>query len=296
MANLPIEHIRSVSTGFDIETYRSTNLNTINTNPIAAINELYASYTTLNSSINTLNNTSSTVKINGVKQDINFTTQNSNSTVIDKVIVGESEYTLPSGGSSSNIDIIQDVEDSSTTTVLSSDATKSYVNVYSSQLSTAIFNKLKLNNTNVDNINIITNVDNVVTGIEIPNSTNSENVTYTIPTPTAISSILSEEVDNTTAAGAKATFDAIMECFQSVSNGKTLLASAITDKGVATSSTDSFSIMSSNISSIESGGGEHIPYLYKDYTRPNVYSDIETHKPDLKLVVKGRSRAVCLNL
>ena len=43
----------------------------------------------------------------------------------------------------------------------------------------------------------------------------------------------------------------IDELFQSVSNGKTLIASAITDKGVITSSSDSFSTMADNIKSIE---------------------------------------------
>lgn len=45
---------------------------------------------------------------------------------------------------------------------------------------------------------------------------------------------------------------AIAENFQNVSNGKTLIASAITDKGVPTSNTDSFQQMASNISSINS--------------------------------------------
>lgn len=40
------------------------------------------------------------------------------------------------------------------------------------------------------------------------------------------------------------------ECFQSVSSGKAQIASAITDKGVSTSSTASFSTMSNNIRSI----------------------------------------------
>lgn len=47
--------------------------------------------------------------------------------------------------------------------------------------------------------------------------------------------------------------------FQSVSNGKGLVAEAITDKGVPTSATDSFSTMASNISSISSGGGSIDP-------------------------------------
>lgn len=44
---------------------------------------------------------------------------------------------------------------------------------------------------------------------------------------------------------------AIAETFQSVSNGKILIASAITDKGVPTSNTDTFQIMADNIKIIE---------------------------------------------
>lgn len=43
------------------------------------------------------------------------------------------------------------------------------------------------------------------------------------------------------------------ELFQSVSDGKTTIAGAITDKGVTTSATDTFATMASNISSIETG-------------------------------------------
>ena len=46
------------------------------------------------------------------------------------------------------------------------------------------------------------------------------------------------------------------EVFQSVSNGKELVASAITDKGVPTGATDSFATMADNISRIEGGGGQ----------------------------------------
>ena len=43
------------------------------------------------------------------------------------------------------------------------------------------------------------------------------------------------------------------ETFQSVSNGKTLIASAITDKGINTSNTDTFQTMADNIAQIEQG-------------------------------------------
>ena len=44
------------------------------------------------------------------------------------------------------------------------------------------------------------------------------------------------------------------ELFQFVSNGKTLIASAITDMGVSTSNTDTFQVMADNIRRITSGG------------------------------------------
>ena len=43
------------------------------------------------------------------------------------------------------------------------------------------------------------------------------------------------------------------ELFQSVSNGKTLVASAITDKGISTDATATFSTMATNISNIRTG-------------------------------------------
>lgn len=46
------------------------------------------------------------------------------------------------------------------------------------------------------------------------------------------------------------------ELFQSVSNGKGLLASAITDMGVTTLATDTFEVMANNIRKITTGGGD----------------------------------------
>ena len=68
-----------------------------------------------------------------------------------------------------------------------------------------------------------------------------------------ISADMSTAVYDNTTSGATATNvqDAIDEVFQSVSNGKELLADAITDKGVQTSATDSFQTMASNISSLD---------------------------------------------
>ena len=48
--------------------------------------------------------------------------------------------------------------------------------------------------------------------------------------------------------------NAIDELFQSVSEGKSLIAAAVTDKGVETAATDSFATMAGNIGQISSGG------------------------------------------
>lgn len=49
--------------------------------------------------------------------------------------------------------------------------------------------------------------------------------------------------------------DDLDELFTSVSNGKALIAAAITDMGIETSSSDTFDVMSNNIKKIESEGG-----------------------------------------
>lgn len=51
------------------------------------------------------------------------------------------------------------------------------------------------------------------------------------------------------------------EIFQFVSNGKALVASAITDKGVDTDATATFDTMAGNIRAIESGGDEIEKYI-----------------------------------
>ena len=46
----------------------------------------------------------------------------------------------------------------------------------------------------------------------------------------------------------------VKEVFQNVSDGKRLLASAITDKGVSTDAGDSFSVMAENVGKIQGSG------------------------------------------
>lgn len=50
--------------------------------------------------------------------------------------------------------------------------------------------------------------------------------------------------------------DEVAEVKKSVSDGKSKVASAITDKGVATEATDTFDTMAENIGKISSGGGK----------------------------------------
>lgn len=59
--------------------------------------------------------------------------------------------------------------------------------------------------------------------------------------------------DETIAASAVMVNEQINNCFQSVSNGKSLLASAITGKGVTTDASASFATMANNIKKIKNG-------------------------------------------
>ena len=64
---------------------------------------------------------------------------------------------------------------------------------------------------------------------------------------------------------AKTLKGAIAETFQSVSNGKTLIASAITDKGVTTSDTDTFQVMANNIKSISGSQSQPSSDPYREH-------------------------------
>lgn len=70
----------------------------------------------------------------------------------------------------------------------------------------------------------------------------------------------------------------VKEVFQSVSNGKQLIASAITDKGIETDATDTFATMAQNISDIPTGGGDDYDFYEGSYNLvPKLVSqDIET--------------------
>lgn len=95
--------------------------------------------------------------------------------------------------------------------------------------------------------------------------------------------------------------DAINDCFQYVSNGKILIADAITDKGIETSATDTFQTMANNIENIVQHESDIIKFdlwgtsgkkaylilfnsisssmlgsisVYKDSDRTNLYGEI----------------------
>lgn len=83
------------------------------------------------------------------------------------------------------------------------------------------------------------------------NQNNTYNTLYPVTTGSNVSysnSSTSSLITHTNVQGA------IDDLFTSVSNGKSLIASAITDKGVSTSSNASFSTMSENIGKISSNG------------------------------------------
>lgn len=87
----------------------------------------------------------------------------------------------------------------------------------------------------------------------------------------------------------------IEEVFQSVSNGKGLIASAITDKGVETSNTATFEEMANNISLIETGVSDDTPSEEPPYewTKPDDWEDIlaiaESKKDSVVLYVNGHT-------
>lgn len=77
-----------------------------------------------------------------------------------------------------------------------------------------------------------------------------------------------EEIETNLVEGKSADALVIKEVFTSVSNGKSLIASAITDKGVQTGATATFAEMAENIGNIHGGGsGEDCPiaspYLFE---------------------------------
>lgn len=74
-----------------------------------------------------------------------------------------------------------------------------------------------------------------------------------------------QEVLKNTEPGKLVDSNVIKEVFQSVSNGKDLIASAITDKGIETDATDTFATMAQNIGEIQTGGGGDYEFYEGSY-------------------------------
>lgn len=87
-----------------------------------------------------------------------------------------------------------------------------------------------------------------------------------------------QEVLENTEPGKLVDSNVIKEVFTSVSDGKELIASAITDKGVETDATDTFATMAQNIGEIQTGGGGDYEFYEGSYNLvPKVVSQaIET--------------------
>ena len=101
----------------------------------------------------------------------------------------------------------------------------------------------------------------------------------TIPTKTSqlTNDNLQSITDDNLTTTNKTIVGAINELKSYVSNGKTLIASAITDKGVETSSTDTFEVIANNISKITTGAsntGLILSYGFNDNVVGSAYGDI----------------------
>lgn len=84
-----------------------------------------------------------------------------------------------------------------------------------------------------------------------------------------------------TPSAVKSAYDLALEAKTSASDGKSLIASAITGKGVSTSATDTFATMASNIDAIETGieitNGKIEQYKAEDVTIPaNTFVEIKS--------------------
>lgn len=84
-----------------------------------------------------------------------------------------------------------------------------------------------------------------------------------------------DEVQENVEAGKLVDALVVKEVFQSVSDGKNVIASAITDKGVQTDADASFAIMAKNIGQIGSGGSSgKIDWNAAFYEMDSVMADI----------------------
>ena len=113
---------------------------------------------------------------------------------------------------------------------------------------------------------------------------------------TQLTAVLDKTVTDEQIPSAKVVYDELQEVFQSVSNGKNLIASAITDKGVDTLADATFKQMADNIGMI-SGGSETIPTLIKmktlnSYDSTTIQIDISKKYIVITVLVMSNSISV----
>ena len=116
----------------------------------------------------------------------------------------------------------------------------------------------------------VASVDLPVGNVEIPDNTvlYEEDSESTGDVITAENITIKDTNNNFTSINVEG---ALSELFQSASNGKKLIATAITGKGVETSNTDSFQTMATNINNIKVGGGGITPTGTKEITQNGTY-------------------------
>lgn len=148
--------------------------------------------------------------------------------------------------SESGIDIPGEVEKvTSATTVSYSNAT-SGLNATNVQDAVDKTNE-KINNLVVSGGSVLYTLEQTETAINLKGSDNSVS---TVNIDSEISATSANPVQN------KAVAAKFEEVFQSVSNGKEMIASAITDKGVYTENDATFETMATNISQLKTGGND----------------------------------------
>lgn len=129
----------------------------------------------------------------------------------------------------------------------------------------------------------ITTVD-IPTG-EVPNNVVTYEEESDVDVVTAENITLVDTNNNFTSTNVEGALD---ELFQSASNGKKLIATAITGKGVETRNTDTFQTMATNISNIQTGSAGITPTGTKEITENGTY-DVTNFASALVNVPKNTS-------